>query len=101
MGDADGAATGLRKLALDPKLQRQYIGGWNEDQIVTGAGSKNIPMLRFAHDLLLADRRNDIVQLERARVALRGYLGACKRFGHFLGEEYSTIYTWWHRSEAG
>ena len=95
MGDAGNAAKGLLAQARNPRLLRGFIGGWNSDQIVTGAGSKNIPMLRWAHDMVEADRSGNTKILNKGFTALNGYLEATKKFGHFLGEEYSTIYWRW------
>lgn len=95
MGAAGNAAKGLLWQAQDPRLLRGYIGQWSKEQIVTGAGSKNIPMLRWAHDMVEADRRNDMKMLDKGFIALNGYLDATMKFGHFLGEEYSTIYWRW------
>jgi hypothetical protein len=95
MGDAGNAAKGLLDQSRDRQLLRGYIGGWNSEQVVTGAGSKNIPLLRFAHDMVEADRKVDLTTLNRGFNALHGYFAACKKHGHFLGEEYSTIYWRW------
>lgn len=95
MGAAGNAAKGLLAQSQNAKLLRGYIGGWDKDQIVTGAGSKNIPMLRWAHDMVEADRKDDEKKLDKGFLALHGYLDATQKFGHFLGEEYSTIYWRW------
>lgn len=95
MGDAGNAAKGLLYQSRDRRLLRGYIGGWNSEQVVTGAGSKNIPLLRFAHDMVEADRKVDMAKLNKGFNALHGYFAATKKHGHFMGEEYSTIYWRW------
>jgi hypothetical protein len=70
-------------------------GGWDKKKIVSGSGSKNIPLLDFAHDLLLADRTNDQKDLNEAWNALGGYFAHGRVRSHFHGEEYSTIYWRW------
>jgi hypothetical protein len=94
MGDAGQAAGGILLLVENPNKVRARSDKWNADHIV-GSGSKNIPVLQFAHDLLLADRTNDADSLERAWTALNGYFAYARVHGHMLGEEYSTIYWRW------
>lgn len=95
MGDEVAATKGLSVLASDQNKVRKYFDDWNDDQIIGGSGSKNIPLLKFAHDLVVADRKNDSAMLDKCRAAYRGYFAACRKHGHFLGEEYSTIYWRW------
>jgi hypothetical protein len=95
MGEAGNAAKGLLAQSRDRLLLRGYIGGWSADQVVPGKGSKNIPMLRFAHDMVEADRRVDLAMLNKGFNAMHGYMAVTKAQGQFMGEEYSTIYWRW------
>ena len=95
MGDAGQAAGGILLLVENPNKVRARSDKWDKDKIVSGAGSKNIPCLQFAHDLLLADRTNDQQSLNEAWDALGGYFAHGRVHGQFHGEEYSTIYWRW------
>ena len=95
MGDAAGASKQLVKLAKQPSVLLPLHGGWDEDKIIPKAGSKNIPMLRWANDVVMFDRSGNLNKLDKAFTALSGYFDHAKKHGQFHGEEYSTIYWRW------
>jgi hypothetical protein len=82
VGDAGQASGGILLLVENPNKVR-------------ARSESNIPVLRFTHDLLLADRTNDKPSLNEAWEALDGYFAHCRVKGQFSGEEYSTIYWRW------
>lgn len=95
MGDAAAASKQLVKLAQQPSVLLPLKKGWDEGKIIPAKGSKNIPLLRWANDVVMYDRTGNVNGLNRCFKALSGYFEHAKKYGQFHGEEYSTIYWRW------
>jgi hypothetical protein len=91
MGDAGNAAHAIVEYLEAGKAHQGYIAGWDLVDILPAKGSKNIPLLRAAADLIRASYTNDKAMLAKEEVAWIGYCSG----GLCHGEDISTIYLRW------